>query len=84
MNKILKEGKEVNESEFEKLLWTAGMPDPDIIIRTSGEKRLSNFLPWQSVYSELFFTNTYWPSFTKAEFMSILEEYASRERRIGR
>lgn len=84
VNKIIKEGKDVNESEFEKLLWTAGMPDPDIIIRTSGEKRLSNFLPWQSVYSELFFTNTYWPAFTKAEFMSILLEYASRERRIGR
>ncbi len=84
VNKIIKEGKEVNELEFEKLLWTAGMPDPDIIIRTSGEKRLSNFLPWQSVYSELFFTNTYWPAFTKDEFMSILLEYANRERRIGR
>ncbi len=84
VNKAIKKGKEVSEIEFGKLLWTAEMPDPDIIIRTSGEKRLSNFLPWQSVYSEMFFTDTYWPAFTKDEFMSILEEYASRERRIGR
>lgn len=83
-NSAIALGKEISEVEFEKMLWTAGMPDPDIIIRTSGEKRLSNFLPWQSVYSELFFTNTYWPAFTKYEFMSILEEYESRERRIGR
>ena len=84
VNKIVSLGKEVSEEEFSKYLWTADMPDPDLIIRTSGEKRLSNFLPWQSVYSELFFTNTFWPAFTKVEFMSILEEYAKRERRIGR
>ncbi|KXJ98751.1 MAG: Ditrans,polycis-undecaprenyl-diphosphate synthase ((2E,6E)-farnesyl-diphosphate specific) [Parcubacteria bacterium OLB19] len=84
VNKVISLGKEIDEEEFNKYLWTAGMPDPDIIIRTSGEKRLSNFLPWQSIYSELFFTDTYWPAFTKDEFMSILEEYESRERRIGR
>lgn len=76
--------EEITEENFTKFLWTAGMPDPDIIIRTSGENRLSNFLPWQSVYSELFFIKTHWPAFTKAEFTVILEEYANRERRIGR
>lgn len=84
VNKFIEAGKKIDEHEFAEKLWTAGMSDPDIIIRTSGEKRLSNFLPWQSVYSELFFTSTYWPAFTKDEFMSILEEYANRERRIGR
>ena len=84
INQAIKAGKEVTEKELSDLLWTRGMSDPDIIIRTSGEKRLSNFLPWQSVYSELFFTSTYWPAFTKEEFMSILEEYVNRERRIGR
>jgi len=74
----------VDEEMFSKLLWTKNMPDPDLIIRTSGEKRLSNFLPWQSVYSELFFIPTYWPAFTKSEFMSILEEYKKRDRRIGK
>ena len=81
---LVKTKEEINEDNFVKFLWTAGMPDPDIIIRTSGENRLSNFLPWQSVYSELFFIKTHWPAFTKAEFMGILEEYANRERRIGR
>ncbi|MCB9810651.1 MAG: di-trans,poly-cis-decaprenylcistransferase [Candidatus Nomurabacteria bacterium] len=84
VNRAVKVGQEVNEEQFSQLLWTAGMPDPDIIIRTSGEKRLSNFLPWQTVYSEFFFIDTYWPAFTKTEFTSILEEYAKRERRIGR
>lgn len=84
INRAIRVGKEITEKDLEEFLWTKGMEDPDIIIRTSGEKRLSNFLPWQSVYSELFFTPTYWPAFTKEEFMSILEEYANRERRIGR
>ncbi len=82
----------LTEEEFGKLLWTAegkaeeggGMPDPDIIIRTGGEKRLSNFLTWQSVYSELFFSDTLWPEFSKEEFTGILEEYATRERRLGK
>jgi undecaprenyl diphosphate synthase len=84
VNKAIEQGQKLDEIGFENLLWTAGMPDPDIIIRTSGEKRLSNFLTWQTVYSELFFTNTYWPAFTKLEFTSILDEYETRERRIGR
>ena len=69
---------------FEKNLDTYPMPDPDLIIRTSGEQRLSGFLPWQTVYSELFFTKTLWPDFSKEEFQSILREYGSRERRIGK
>ena len=73
----------LSEDEFGKLLWTNNIPDPDIIIRTSGEKRLSGFLPWQSVYSELFFTDTFWPAFTRGEFDRILEEYAKRQRRFG-
>jgi undecaprenyl diphosphate synthase len=60
------------------------MPDPDLIIRTGGEKRLSGFLPWQSVYSELFFSDSLWPDFTEEEFNSILAEFATRERRRGK
>ena len=59
------------------------MPDPDIIIRNSGEKRLSGFLPWQGVYSELFFVDTYWPSFSKKEFEEVIKQYGERERRFG-
>ncbi len=85
VNKIIAEGvTQVDEKTFASRLWTAGMPDPDIIIRTGGEKRLSNFLPWQSVYSELFFVDTYWPAFSKREFDTILRAYARRERRLGR
>ncbi|MBI2120725.1 MAG: di-trans,poly-cis-decaprenylcistransferase [Parcubacteria group bacterium] len=74
----------LTEDEFGKLLWTDDMPEPDIVVRTGGEKRLSNFLTWQSVYSELFFTDTLWPEFSKEEFTGILEEYAGRERRRGK
>ncbi|MBU6321070.1 MAG: di-trans,poly-cis-decaprenylcistransferase [Patescibacteria group bacterium] len=77
-------GAEATEENFAKHLWTAGMPDPDLIIRTSGEKRLSGFLPWQGVYSELCFVDTYWPALTEAEFDRILADYASRERRRGK
>ncbi len=85
VNKIIAEGiTQVDERTFASRLWTSGMPDPDIIVRTGGEKRLSNFLPWQSVYSELFFVDTYWPAFSKREFDSILRAYARRERRMGK
>ena len=84
VNKAIQNGGHVSEESFSKLLWTTGMPDPDLIIRTSGEQRLSNFLPWQSVYSELFFTDTYWPDFGRKEFESILEEYGNRVRRKGK
>lgn len=80
---VAKEG-EVTEETLSQNLWTAEMPEPDIIIRTGGEKRLSGFLTWQSVYSELFFTDTLWPDFTEEEFDAILAEFATRERRRGK
>lgn len=84
-NALLAEGmKNISEDKFAEKLWSYPMPDPDLIIRTGGEKRLSNFFPWQSVYSELFFSDTLWPAFTKEEFDSILAEFSSRERRHGK
>ena len=74
----------LTEAEFGKLLWTRDMHDPDLIIRTSGEERLSNFLPWQTVYSELVFTKTLWPDFSKEEFTDILNRFRERERRLGK
>lgn len=74
----------LSEKDFSELLWTKDIPDPDLIIRTSGEERLSNFLPWQSVYSELFFIDSMWPDFTREEFERILKEYEARERRRGK
>lgn len=76
--------EDITDAYFAEHLQTGAMPDPDIIIRTSGEMRLSGFLPWQSVYSELFFTKTLWPDFSKEEFDSILAEFAERERRHGK
>jgi undecaprenyl diphosphate synthase len=71
------------EADFAARLSTAGMPDPDLIIRTSGEKRLSNFLLWEAAYSELVFSDVLWPDFTPAEFDRCVAEYASRDRRYG-
>ncbi len=65
-------------------LYTQGVPDPDILIRTSGEMRISNFLLWQIAYSEIFVTDTLWPDFGEDEFLSILKEYQSRDRRFGK
>ena len=79
-----KSGEEITEESFKNNLWTAGMPDPDIIIRTGGAKRLSNFLTWGSTYSELFFIDTFWPDFSEVELDRILHEYGERERRMGR
>lgn len=87
VKKILKENpaeSEITEKYFAKHLQTFDMPDPDLIIRTSGEKRLSGFLPWQGVYSELFFIDTLWPDFSKEEFESVLKEFNDRERRMGK
>ncbi|MEK7552769.1 MAG: polyprenyl diphosphate synthase [Patescibacteria group bacterium] len=70
--------------EFSNYLWTADLPDPDLIIRTSGEERLSNFLPWQSVYSELYFTKTNWPALSRVEFEAIIANYRERQRRFGK
>ncbi len=84
-NRALASGeKRLDERSFRKYLWTRDLPDPDLIIRTSGEKRLSGFLPWQGVYSELFFTKTYWPALSRKEFFGILEEFGERERRMGK
>ena len=84
VKKLTDKGQAVTEESLKENMWSAGMPDPDIIIRTGGEKRLSNFLLWQSAYAELFFTDTYWPAFTKEELQDILEQYAQRDRRYGK
>lgn len=76
-------GEEITEESLRGHFWSAQMPDPDIIIRTGGEKRLSGFLLWQSAYSELFFMDKHWPDFAKEDFEAVLEEYAARERRMG-
>ena len=68
---------------FATRLFTSALPEPDLVIRTSGEHRLSNFLLWQSAYAELSFVEMLWPDFTKAKFLECLEEYAQRERRFG-
>lgn len=75
--------EQLDEAAFESYLWTQGLPDPDLIIRTSGERRTSNFLPWQSAYSEWYFTPTLWPALTKREFLDILKDFSTRERRRG-
>lgn len=74
----------ISEDNFKKYFWSSDLPDPDLVIRTSGEQRLSNFLTWQTAYSEFFFPRTYWPDFSKAEFDKILSEFAVRERRFGK
>jgi tritrans,polycis-undecaprenyl-diphosphate synthase [geranylgeranyl-diphosphate specific] len=76
--------EDVDERTVRENLQTNGHPDPDLIIRTGGEKRLSNFLLFQSAYSELAFTDTYWPALTKKEMLSILRDYGNRERRFGK
>jgi len=86
VKKIIKDGvraKDVDEELFESYLYTAGIPDPDLIIRTSGEMRLSNFLLWQSAYSEFYFTEKLWPDFGREEFIAAINEYRGRERRFG-
>jgi undecaprenyl diphosphate synthase len=76
--------EEIDQACFAQHLWTADIPDPDLLIRTSGEYRLSNFLLWQLVYTELYVTNTLWPDFTREEFLQALADYQNRERRFGR
>jgi len=73
----------LDEASFGRLLSTGDIPDPDVILRTSGEQRLSNFLLWQSAYAELVFTDVLWPDFTEEHFAAALAEYARRERRFG-
>jgi len=76
--------EEVNDEQVSQYLFTAGVPDPDLIIRTSGELRGSNFLIWQGAYAEWYFTPTYWPDFGKEELRTAIEEFAHRERRYGK
>lgn len=86
VKKVLHSGvrpEELTEESFSQFLDTAGLSPPDLIIRTSGEMRISNFLLWQVAYSELYFTETLWPDFTKDEFLLIIREYQQRERRFG-
>lgn len=70
--------------DFSHYLVTDGIPDPDLIIRTSGEERISNYLLWQAAYSEFVFVDTLWPDFRKKEFRQALEEYSHRNRRYGK
>lgn len=74
----------ITESLISKTLYTGNLPDPDLIIRTSGEMRLSNFLLWQAGYAEIFFTDTLWPDFTEQEFIDIIKNYQKRDRRFGK
>ena len=73
----------IDETLFSRYLYTAGLPDVDLVVRTSGEMRLSNFLLWQSAYSELYFTDVLWPDFGQAELDKALADYSRRERRFG-
>jgi undecaprenyl diphosphate synthase len=86
VKKVLYSGvkpEELTEEIFNSCLDTAGLPSPDLIIRTSGEMRVSNFLLWQGAYSELYFTDVLWPDFTKEEFFLAIQHYQQRERRFG-
>ena len=84
VNRAVEKGEKVDKDSFASLLYTGGIPDPDLIIRTGGELRLSNFLMYQAAYSELYFTPVLFPDFTDAEFDRALEDFASRERRFGK
>jgi len=84
---IIKDGKkpeEINEDMFQQYLSTKSVPDPELLIRTSGEYRISNFLLWQIAYSELYFTDTLWPDFRRADLYKAILNYQSRERRFGK
>jgi len=70
--------------DIDKHLYTAGVPDPDFIIRTSGEERISGFLLWQAAYSELYFTDVFWPAFRRLDFLRALRNYQGRKRRFGK
>ncbi|AZA11105.1 isoprenyl transferase [Corynebacterium gerontici] len=74
----------VSVDSISKHLYTSGQPDPDLVIRTSGEQRLSGFLLWQAAYSEIWFTDTYWPAFRRLDFLRALREYSKRSRRFGK
>ena len=84
VNKILKEGKkEITIEDFKNYLYIPEMPEPDLLIRTSGELRISNYMLWELAYTELYFTETLWPDFNEKEFLKALYSYQFRERRFG-
>jgi hypothetical protein len=86
IQRMMKDGiqpEQVTDDLVSQYLYTVGVPDPDLIIRTSGELRVSNFLIWQGAYAELYSTPTYWPDFDKEEYRRALETFAHRERRYG-
>ncbi len=84
VNEAVKLGKPINSAEeFKKLLYSSDLPDPDFVIRTSGEMRVSNFMLWQMAYSEFYFTKTYWPAFSKKDLQLALIDFQKRKRRFG-
>ena len=83
VKKLSQSGKQITQENIASFLDTADMPDVDLLIRTSGEVRLSNYLLWQSAYAEMFFTSTYWPEFTINELDDIISDFKKRERRFG-
>jgi undecaprenyl diphosphate synthase len=76
--------EQITEDIFEQYLYTRNLPDPDLLIRTSGEHRISNYLLWQIAYAELYFSDTLWPDFTSDDLYKAIESYQSRERRFGK
>ena len=78
------QAEDIDAKMFSEMLYTQAMPDPDLVIRTSGEQRVSNYLLWQIAYSELFFTKTLWPDFNKDELTAIINDFKTRERRYGK
>ena len=76
--------EEINEDQFSKELYTRNMPDPDLLVRTSGESRLSNFLLWQNAYTEIYMTDTYWPDFREKQLIDAIYDFQLRERRFGK
>ena len=83
VNAAIKDGKEISQEDFNKLLYTADTPDPDLLVRTGGDLRISNFLLWQAAYTEFYFTEILWPDFNKNELVKAIEDYNNRERRFG-
>ncbi|MQG06575.1 MAG: di-trans,poly-cis-decaprenylcistransferase [SAR202 cluster bacterium] len=85
VNKLIKQNiNNINEKQFEKLLYTNGTPNPDLIIRTGGQKRISNFMLWQSAYSEMYFTSKLWPDFNKRDVIKALNDFKKRNRNYGK
>lgn len=84
VNKLVKSGESVAMDSISMALDTSGMPDPDIIVRSAGEQRLSNFMLWQAAYSEFIYRKEYWPSFDRDTLKGIIEEYSTRDRRFGK